>query len=250
MKVGVITNAFREEDMIVGCIEQFKRSEHLWHHQVLVSKKPWNGNYKPDDTSAVAVKLGASVEVGIWESAQEQLNHGLELFRDYDWVIICDADERYTQGGLDDLWHVLKNVLPGFPRALRTNNWSVYWKTPEWEIIPKQTDYPLIAIRPSERFGHIRSYDGPQIYCDVHMYHLSYVRTNAEMLKKVQTFDASTEFNTMFWYENVWMTNSKKDLHPVHPSQFAGVEYNPVPEELWDLIPRKYWGLHNDKERT
>lgn len=245
MRVGVLTNAFCERDMIVGCIKQFQDNSFPWHHQVLVSKKPWHGEWEADDTHVIATNLGADVIVGNWQNASEQLNYGLEIFRDFDWVVICDADERYTSEDLDRLWlHLEAFRRETHVRAIRTDNWSVYWKTPYWEIFPKQTDYPLIVIRPSEQFGNIRSYEGPTLYVhDVHMYHLSYVRDDNEMQKKVESFDASTEFDPIHWYQSVWLdwNPTRGNLHPVHPEQFAYVDYKPVPAELKQYIPERYW---------
>lgn len=237
MKIGVLTNAFCEEELIVGCIQQFGD---LFEHVVLVSKTPWHGEYKSDNTHVIAANLGATVQVGNWSSASEQLNHGLSLFKEYDWVIIVDADERYSKSDLQMLVNdlgALKRMK--FKGSVRTNSWDVYWKTPNWKIVPEQTDYPLIAITPDQSFGHIRSHTGQTAWSSANMHHFSYVRNDESMLKKITSFDASVEFDPYKWYVEKWLrwNPDMEDLHPVNPPQFKKAILDPPPNDILLLIP-------------
>lgn len=231
MKIGVLTNAFCERELIGGCIDQFAGQ---FPHVVLVSNTPWNGEWKHDDTHVIAAHHGANVSVGNWGSAQEQLNYGLSLLSDMDWVLIVDADERYSERGIEELINSCREYRYASVGALRTNQWSVYWKTPDYKIIPEQTDYPLIAIKPIERFGWIRSYEGKIGWSAAHMHHFSYVRSDEAMLKKVQSFDASREFEVGLWYQNVWLkwTPEMECLHPVVPCQFRKAVWSPCPDDV------------------
>lgn len=237
MKVGVLTNAFRERDLIAGCVDQFAGR---LPHTVLVSNKPWHGDWGPDDTYSVAIKHGAQVQVGNWSTASEQLNYGLSLYRGFDWVIICDADERYTAEDLEKFYADLSSYVGRKEiGAIRSNYWDVYWKTPDYKIVPPQTDFPLVAIRPTETFGHIRSFAGNVGWTNAHMHHFSYVRSDEDMAKKVSSFEASKEFNSALWYTMVWekWTPEMQNLHPVNPPQFKQAVWDPCPEEIRRLLP-------------
>lgn len=236
MKVAVLTNAFCERDLIRGCVQQFSG---LLPHTVLVSKKPWHGSWEPDDTAEVATLLGARVQIGIWQSASEQLNYGLSLYQDYDWILIVDADERYESEEINLLLQDLNDLKKiRFKGSVRTNNWDVYWKTSDYKITPEQTDYPLIAITPDQRFGHIRGHSGYVSWSQAKMHHFSYVRSDNDMLKKIQSFEASVEFDLEAWYRDKWLkwTPDMEDLHPIHPPQFKRAVWDPAPESIKVLL--------------
>jgi hypothetical protein len=66
------------------------------------------------------------------------------------------------------------------------------------------------------------------------MHHLSYVRTDEDMLKKISTFSHSNEFDFYQWYLTKWLnwTPERLDLHPVVPEQFKQAIYDPLPPEI------------------
>lgn len=236
MKIGILTNAFLEERFIQGCVEQFKNFD--VKHLVLIPYKAWNGPYVSgfDNTGVLAIDSGASVIYGDWKSTSDQLNYGLTQFKDYDWVIICDADERYTQYGLQRFFDFFPYIEAD---VIKTNDWIVYWKTADYELLPHQTDYPTIAVKPHVKFVNIRDTGLDYNYIDVPMYHFSYYRTDEEMLKKISAFEASKQFNIQKWYENIWLkwTPEMENLHPVNPNQFKKAIYNPPPQEIKELLP-------------
>lgn len=239
MKIGVLTISFNERDLIRGCIEQF---DERFDHLVLVSRKPWYGPWEGDDTFAVVKEYKVASVKGDWKSEAAQRNYGLEYFRirNCDWVIICDADERYTKSGLDRL---LEQIFYfdelGLAETVRTNNMEVYWKTPDYRISPQQMDCPVVAIRPLHSFERGRRASGRSYYTNAKMHHFSYVRSNKDMLKKVQSFDHAIEFDPLVWYEDVWATwtPESENLHPVVPAQFKRAIWHPCPQELKGLLP-------------
>src|SRR3990172_10364129 len=98
MKIGILTVAFNEPEFIVPCIKQFEGFN--FPHLILVSNKPWGGNYQMDNTWALAkmYNIYGDVIIDYWPDAKSQYNYGLEFLekQGFDWVLIVDADEFYT----------------------------------------------------------------------------------------------------------------------------------------------------------
>jgi hypothetical protein len=92
-----------------------------------------------------------------------------------------------------------------------------------------------VAIKTDQNFSNKRtptlSEYGPS---SAILNHFSYVRSNEEMLKKIESFEHSNEFDRMAWYENIWKkwVPSMKNLHPVVPEQFESAFYKPAPREI------------------
>ena len=203
---------------------------------VLISNKPWHGSVAYDNEGYKQARGADAIIVDRWPGQAEQFNFGLAKLRErgFDWAIICDADEFYTPRGINLLvedCEIYKNHFS----SIRAGNMDVYWKSPLWKIKPKQIDNPVIAIRTDQIFADKRrptlsEYSSP--FVDATMHHFSYVRTPEEMLKKINSFEHSNEFDTDEWYKNVFMSNLKNNLHPVVPEQFASIELNPAPKEI------------------
>jgi hypothetical protein len=235
-----MTVAFNEERFIKSCIKQFDGLDFL--HLVLVSDRPWNGDWPSDKTANIADKAGAEVIVGYWPGQAEQFNFGLStIFKDFDWVLIVDADEFYTKDGIEQLIFDLNTGAD----AVYAPNMKVFWKTPSYRIVPDQYDNPVIAVRPNKvRFSNKRSLDCIRSASQTTLYHLSYVRNNDEMLKKIDSFEHTKEFDTQKWYKDVWLKwhennqDNPINLHPVVPEQFSNAIFDPVPEELRKLFEK------------
>lgn len=228
--IAVITNAFKEREIIKNCIEQFKLFNLF--HVVLCNNTSWNGNIEQDDTPRIAKKAGAFVVEGPFITEAQQFNYGLSLLQDYKMVIICDADERYEQKDLELFIETLRNCEAD---AVKTASMSVYWKDTDHRIIPDQNDNPTIAVKPTVRFIKARGCDAKIIsWMPVTLHHFSYVRSDEDMLKKITTFSHSDEFNLEDWYNNTWLnwTEDSLDLHPVVPAQFKQAIYNPAPKGI------------------
>lgn len=236
LSIGVLTVAFNEERLIGPCVWQFKGFK--FTHVVLVSEKPWNGNWESDDTARRAINAGAYAKIGNWPGQAEQFNYGLETyFPGYDWVLIVDADEFYTKKDINIL---IKELSETDADAITAPNMEVFWRKPFYRVFPKQTDNPIIAVRPHVRFTNKRSAECSKSGSEATLYHMSYVRSDEEMLKKIDSFEHTNEFNKDYWYNNVWMKWRPDylihDLHPVVPSQFKTVGYSPAPQEIVDLL--------------
>jgi len=228
MNIGVLTNAFCEERFISLCIKQFKDFE--LDHVVLNSLESWNGQKHSDSTEKIAQENGATVISRTWQNEAEQFNWGLDYLSDKDWVLIVDSDERYTHREIDRILNALHVVSND---VIKIANMNVYWKNSDYVIVPKQIDKPVIAVRPNVRFIDKRRVDEDFTIADNLMHHFSYVRTNEEMKKKIESFSHANEIVNN-WYEEKWLKWSPemKNLHPVVPSQFEQAVYFPCPVEV------------------
>ncbi len=238
MKIGILTITFNEPDFIVPCIRQFDGFN--FPHLVLVSSKPWRGDYHQDNTWALAEMALNNGEVitGSWKGQAEQFNYGLEVLQEerIDWALIVDIDEFYLSEGIGRLVGQIRKTKADIIKA---PNMNVYWKTPDYMIIPVQKDSPVIAVKTSIRFTDKRkpNSDKAELFTD-EMFHMSYVRTDEQMKKKIEVFEHSNEFDTNFWYNKIWLpwTPDSIMLHPVVPRQFKRAIYNPAPKEIRELI--------------
>lgn len=243
MKIGIITPTFNEPDFIVPCIKQFDSFD--FYHLILVGNKPWHGDWPQDHTWVLAKQQAAinskvDVIIDSWTSCAEQFNFGMKIFEqwNYDWVLIVDTDEFYTPVSLGQLIGQLRASSADIIYAPQMH---VYWKTPEYKIIPRQDDNPVIAARPNIRFNYIRSPEGYEIRQEAfmnEMHHMSYVRNDAQMGKKITTFEHQHEFDREKWYNEKWLawTPEMKDLHPVIPKQFKQAIREPAPPEILRLL--------------
>lgn len=219
MKLGSLTVAYREENYLEKCMKQLK--PFVDTKLVMISKKPWHGEDLPmDATPEIANQYGIGV-VGDWRAEHEQRNAGLALLKDCDWVLIVDADEYYSYASLKNLKKFLETADKP---AYGINTIYTYWKTPEYRIDPPESGGLIVAVRPNVSFNDKRGIDSDWelLPKNIVMHHWSYVRTDAEMLKKITTFEHQHEI-VDGWYENVWKkwTPEMKNLHPVHPKTYG-----------------------------
>lgn len=216
MSIGVLTVCYRDERFMHNCIRQFRGlvDEHL----VLVSDDPWHGEAEPLDRCAeYAEKEGARTIVGNWLSEKDQRNFGVKELSRHDWILIVDTDERYLRHDVQKMIGFLETANLS---AYGIGRLKTYWKDIKTIIEPEESGGLIVAVRPSVRFTEKRCIDSewyllPQ---DIVMHHLSYVRTDSEMRRKIATFEHYHEIQKN-WYEEKWLTG-KENLHPVHPESF------------------------------
>lgn len=234
MKVGIITPAYNEERFIGACIDQFRGFE--VEHLVLVSKKPWAGEaLTPDGTERIARQKGATVMVDNFPPDEGQRHVGLEYFekKGFDWCLIVDADEFYTKV---DIEKILKYLKKADKDVYKSERMYVYFKDPDYIALRYDGHHgpPVIAMRPHVRFRHIRDIDYPDYFIpETTLYHLSYIRTNEELLKKIGSWGHSHEI-IPGWYENVWLkwTPEMMNFHPTEPNIFYKSVVEVLPYEI------------------
>lgn len=171
---------------------------------------------------------------GEWASEAHQRNFGLEYFKGYDWVLMVDADEFYTSASLRELSASLEQDAD----AIVASDMQVYWKNFDYRVTPQQEDNPIVVIRPSQHFTHARQAWCNQTDTKATLHHLSYVRDDNNMWKKISSFEHAVDFDIVDWYEDVWLkwTPEMQNLHPVNPSQFYQAVRKPLPKEIRELF--------------
>jgi len=251
-KVAALTVAFNEPRLIGPCVRQFKKPylEEDIFHMVLISEKPWRGTVPYDDGETFRAAMQADyIELKYWPNQAEQFNYGLNMLHKegYEWAIICDADEYYTPLGIKVLLEDIESDITG---QLRAPYMEVYWKMPIFRISNRQTDNPVVAIRTDQNFSNKRTPSLSEYGSTIAMLsHFSYVRNDKEMLKKIESFEHSDEFDRNAWYNNVWKKwiPSMKNLHPVVPEIFQMASYRPAPRPIIKNFYHKKevtWGLN------
>jgi hypothetical protein len=235
MKIGALTLAFRERDFIKANIKQFDGVD--IHHLVVCSNTAWHGDYQRDRTYEFARHAGADVVIQNFGADAQQRNYGLRhLAREgCDWALVVDADEFYTKRNIYKLIDCLDDQYD----VITAPRMSVYWKTPEYRIIPDpQPDNPIVAIKTDKEFSWSRLSDEKnRTTTSAHFHHLSYVRSDKEMKIKMGVSEHVGEW-IEGWYPNVWeaWTPESENLHPVVPSQFQKTIIRPVPDEIMELL--------------
>lgn len=236
--IAVLTTAFNEEKLIGPCVRQFKRNYlgYNIYHMILVSEKPWRGNWdsRAEEVADIAWNEGAEfIKTGKWETQAQQLNYGLAILqKNFDWVFIVDSDEYYESIDIHRL--ALETLNPGID-SIYVPKMNVYWKTSQFVISPPQTDTPIVAVKTNRRFHDKRNLIAENKFMsDVTLHHFSYVRDDQDMLKKIESFEHSNEFDREYWYNNKWLQwhEDMEDLHPVVPEQFKKAVHMPAPKEI------------------
>ena len=185
--------------------------------------------------------LDARVNVleGNWTSEAETRNAGKDYLSDCDYVFLVDSDEILLDRDLDRL-KALAELRDFKVIAVKL---LTYWKTPEYRIDPPEDgtikmvlrrDVPVVGVREVRESSHVAE----GVIC----HHLSYVRTDEEILEKMRLSGHAREFRSG-WYEEVWKAwdsnRNLENLHPVHPSAYRRAIHAPDPE-LSEVLRK--WG--------
>jgi hypothetical protein len=219
---------------------------------ILIDKVPWNGildsqilqeTYRkareiddPDNKIEVITKY--------WKTEADERNYGMQLLhqKDIDWKFLVDEDELFNT-------RELKEFLP----TLDPEKFSVYlfihqmyWKNRNTVLTQKNntilsailytkpgrvifTEARMVTVFEGKNWEVV---DPSKVVC----HHMSYVRTDEQMLRKITSFSHASEIPKV-WYEKVWLGwhEGMTDLHPVNPTSFSGTI--PVSESPYSLDP-------------
>ena len=173
------------------------------------------------------VDLGGKVEIieGDWLTEEDARNACLSRakFDGFDWLLIQDADEFYTDNAWDQILSALK-IAP--TKDHFTTTWYNFWKSPEYVLVGgngsiKQTNAGF-AIRCKKELNFTKNRTTNAIstkILDAVCFHYGYALTDIEVLEKIKTWGHSAEFNTDLWYQIKWLdwTEDTKNLHPTYP---------------------------------
>ena len=218
-------------------------ASHVDKIYITYSARPWG--YTPSSrethtnpTTLVRVKTaimrlrqetGCNVPIeiieGDWLTEEDTRNTVLHKahFEGFDWLIIQDADEFYTEAS----WQMLLRTLLSNPSAdcIRTS-WYLFWKSSQlviqhWSGSIKDNNVGF-ALRclDTVQFVRARWPNAENVrLVDASCFHYGYVMSDVQMREKVTTWGHSHEFNAEAWLRTKWdnWTVSTKNLNPRHP---------------------------------
>lgn len=197
----------------------------------LLNFNPWNGS--PNDSGLVETYKSVlmmydplkKIEVisRSWKTEEEQRNFGLKHLskNDIDWCFIIDDDEMYN-------FHDLKlqiDRVKSDSHSVYLSPHQVYWKTRNWAIGNLVEALPSFTrTNGSARFDKARAmiveanhtwhtFRSDELIC----HHLSYVRSDEKMLRKIRTFSHADDIKDV-WYDKVWM-KWFPEMENIHPNQ-------------------------------
>ena len=197
---------------------------------VLLNYKPWNGmgndlivedTYKQvkgifdPDSKIVLVSQ-------YWESEAEQRNFGKVMLHEsgIKWCFTIDDDELYNYDQVEKT----KKFLETTDKFVILIPQRVYWKTPEFCIENSVIAFPALCLADPNKTtfsvarntvvngGNWETLPPETITC----HHYSYVRTDAQLKRKIETFSHATDYSFKEWYEEVWKKwhLGMENLHP------------------------------------
>ena len=199
----------------------------------LVNDRPWFG--EAFDNSETLRQLAAcpdpdrkiTVIRGRWPDEASHRNAGLDLLQAerFDYGLAINGDEIYDAAQLQTMLGYV--AAKRYRRAWQAQR-VTYWKSGRFRIDPHEDYKPVVCVQVGgARFRQGRLSDAtdvepipPQIAI---CHHLDYVRTDAEMRRKIS---AGRRPEAVFpgWFEKVWLTWDRdqriENLHPAHPAAF------------------------------
>lgn len=233
MKLGVSITAFREKH-IVPIIKQYEGIADKI--VVSVSKKPWFGNLKPDDTARRAVEeTSACVISKPWDNEADQRNETMEYMRDMDYIIVSHCDTWFERRELELLKHLNDLTDLHYGCYVRT-----YWKNYNTVIYP-HLGLPTILVRSDARFTHminIQDQSAEPECLPVFCHHVAWVKTDEEIKEKIGSYSHANEISGD-WYNNVWKKwkSDMENFGITKPEDFKkavkGVYTLPKEIQLW-----------------
>lgn len=189
------------------------------HILVLIGSHPWSC---PDwergflGTYATAASLfdpdrKITIITRQWSSEHEQRTFGKDwLFaKGVEWSMVLDDDEFYNTDQIDRYIH---NVLPSKPNVfVHLAPMHIYWKYRDHILPEANVSYPVFVRTDPKKttFHKARSVNvmggnwESTEHNDLAIHHLSYVRSDEHIKKKIARFSHADEFQAD-WYEKYW----------------------------------------------
>lgn len=252
MKIATHVLAFGQDKWIMENIEN--AYPHVDKIYIAYSEVPWNYNKKAREKYTIKMDLGKirnsefydKIEIieGEWNTEQEQRNECADrAYEDgMDYLIIHDADEFYYHEHFENLKTEIFNN-PNY--SMYRCAWYNFWKDMNITI-KKNGDliagYPDICINLKKgiRFTDKRSSVKNNIFTiskdKVICFHLSYVMSDQELERKLETWGHTNDFDIYKWYNEKWLKWKPEltGLHPIQPDQwYKAIPYScDLPEVL------------------
>jgi GT2 family glycosyltransferase len=227
----------------------------------LVSDTPWNG--EAADQGPVLARIRAlpdpagkiRIVEGRWPDEAAQRNEGLRLVADagIEYCFVLDADEIYDPGQLQRAMAIVREN----PQVdCWRSSCFTYWKSYRHRVDPPEDVTAAVFVRTGTgRFVENRSYQAERQLAlpasIVAFHHMSYARTDAQILRKITTFGHARDV-VPGWYENVWRKwdedRSLRNLNPCWPGAYQRIVDQPY--EALPPVIRRMWDAEAVKEHV
>ena len=226
MRIAAFSPVYNEEALIKGCIESFRGV--VDRHIILLASQPFYGTPSPvDKTKDIAESLGATVISGAWKQEHHMRNCGNILLKNYDWILVNDADMWWRKEELNKLIELMKITETDAIVSRQT----AYWYDTEHTLVDDKF-MPVVAVRPRAKWWRIGCVTCPCAVSIAVVDHLNWCKPK-DILKKVLTYSHANEYTgAKEWYENNfigWQDGSPAVMPDGH---IFDVERQRLPEEL------------------
>lgn len=183
---------------------------------------------------------------GEWDYEEDQRNACLERARrdGFDYLIVHDADEFYS---FADYRQNLQEIEAHPDFDLYKTPWRAFWKSLDYILLYKDggllLGYPEFAVncKSGVCFNRARRTDAGTVHLlKGTCFHLSYVLTDEQVRRKINTWGHAHQFDTEKWFQKKWLGwyRGARNLHPVQPTEWReAVPYTgELPEVLLDFV--------------
>jgi hypothetical protein len=237
MKFAAMSIVYNEEKLIQGCINTWK--PFIDKHVVMVSVKPFHGEVEPQDGTVEICRSNNVITFqGWWSEEHKMRNTAVALLKDYDYILINDADMWMTG---EDVKKMIKEIEETNEDAYVIPQKSYWYDTNH--CLVGDSFMPVIAIKPHVRFVHIGTIDrGVRVLSSAVCHHLNWCKPK-NILKKVKTYAHANEMVEVDkWYKEHFLgwSEGKKAVMPIQnriQSSFD-VRNSPLPNELQEWLPK------------
>jgi hypothetical protein len=181
-----------------------------------------------EDVRAASSSSKVEIITGDWITEEDMRNDCLKKARadGFDWFIIQDADEFYSETS----WKQIRRILlhnESDDHIITT--WYFFWKSSHFVIMDRYGSIKFpnagFAVRCASDINFVdrRLCNNQQrkvIDCPSH--HYSWVQSDKEILEKLTTWGHGHELFSDSWFKTKWVNwnESTQWLHPVHPMEF------------------------------
>lgn len=221
---------FSQNETILQMIENC--AKHVEKIYVAWSEKPYKYNLDSTETNQTSlefIKQSPYINkiefiIGNWDWEEDQRNACLEKARldGFDYLIIQDADEFYTDEGYEKL---KQDILDNPDVEVFKTYWINFWKQMDYILVNENGSF----LHPNEGFCINLSYKHLKhtrarivnatkirFLTSAYCYHLGWAMDDTKMLVKLSTWSHAHQFNTKRWFALKWLywTPKTKCLHP------------------------------------
>jgi len=236
--------AYNEHRYLKAHLSQYPE----WVGRIVVceSSTPWNGRKAGTDWMMRESVKGledprVSFITKAWPSEHVQRNWGLASVSD-GWAVTLDPDEFLTPDG----WETLRTAMETLPpqeSVIVAGAMRTYWKDADTAWDSEDTHHPVIAVRLSSEgcpfYDKRETVEQCRFHADVLLHHLSWVRSDDEVLAKLANYSHAKDFDTAAWFARVWKgwEPGMRGIKPMCRGDDTGTLTSPLP----DSIRKRIW---------